>query len=877
MNKRLEDIVRKLAADRKSAALTDDDYSFLARLVAVEDGAAGGDGPRPLWAHVSRRATVFGALFDVPRWDPAMNKIFTQAGMPAASLSYEDNEQRWILPVHAPDLRRACAWALQQDDGELRLQAAVMIGFAGFEDLLQPLLDDLESGRGERTGDASGRVSGALQALAMFGHPRTAALALPHVGSDDYRIRNAARNACLLCASQLGGAELQRVLESNFEPWEFTKAPHLYVELARRGGLTRERLQQIIEGVHLSAHVTEAIAEIVFAAQWHDTFEELIAHDDADLRAALMLRAAYSGEEWTRDPLRARLDDEDSDDARMTLLAALGSFGDDFDDVLLPAFEDGSAYERAGAIWGAIDRPQWSDKVRAQLGESDVLVRAAAACVLASHEGERNAMELAWSALLNRDDWWPWALGLRALTARGAELPPPVRGFGYVSEPTPSLAVADAAVEFFREYPAELVRWLGRDASDGQRGRAMQFAGLVGGRLCRAAVEQTLAGATNVDESMRAGRELTVLGGAEQPLTRVKLALAMTQNPTLEPDDLNACIAVATGGIYDIHMRATTALSRFGRAAEPWVAELLYHPDNDINNAATEAVTRLHAPDHPVLRDVSALLDGSVRRVSELEMLPRLFNCPSRRVRETLAEAAGRADNRPEEVLHMLLRLGVDKDATVVTAATASLAAKLPDAAWIKQLLLRNSRTDDWQLTRGTVTTMAQIGDPVFVPRLVEIAMGDDQSQQDAAVRGLERVAERFPSLGLVVLDIRDPWRISSHYGLNDQIDHNADRHSESLRLLMLALDRKRNANRAVAENHRKVMLTPLSGSSEAAGGDGGWDMATFEQLALYLSVTFVDEDTGTVIAEVSTEPTGEVLSALLQTRSVCATTVAWS
>jgi hypothetical protein len=195
----------------------------------------------------------------------------------------------------------------------------------------------------------------------------------------------------------------------------------------------------------------------------------------------------------------------------------------------------------------------------------------------------------------------------------------------------------------------------------------------------------------------------------------------------------------------------------------------------------------------------------------------------------------------------------------------------------VDEITRAGKESQNLQLTRGTVATMAQIGDPAFVPRLVELAVGDDESHKDAAVRGLERVAERFAALGLIVLDIRDPYRLATRYGISDQIDHAADRHSEALRLLMLALDRKRSADRAVAENGRKVMLTPLSAEVETVPTEGGWDQATFEQLALYLSVTFVDEDSGTVIAEITTEPTGEVLSALLQTRTVCATTVAWS
>jgi len=888
MKARLRDIVRRLADAKQNADLTDDDYAYLAGLVAADDGAASADAPRPLWSHLSKRALVHGPVFELPRWDFGANKIYAEAGMPTAALSYEDNELRWILPVTTPALRRAIAWGLQQEDGEVRWHSAILIGFAGYDDMLHLLVDDLESGRGERVSYGGARLAGAIQALAMANHPRAAALALPHVDSDDYSIKNAARLACLTCQHQLGADELERLFDTAFEVWDFSRISHAFVGAAVRGGFSREKLAKVIGSMHLDAHTTETIADIVVSANWQDTFAELIEHDDADLRTALALRVAWSDATWARDILRNRLDDEDAEQAQLGILAALGSFDDQTDAVLEAKLESGTEWERTGAIWGSLGRTKFESQVRAQLGERDPLVRTAAACALATLEKDRpEAAELAWNALLNRDDWWPWAVGLRALRGRGTPLPRSVQGFTYVSEQAESLATVDEGVAFFKAHPAELLRWLGRDGSSGQRTRALYYAGLVGnllggaglvgGESIRAAVEQVLVSAPTTEETVKAGRELVSLGGAEHPVARVKLGVATSTSHPLAPDDLTACVIVANQGVYDVHVRATTALARFGSAAEPHVGELLFHADNDISQAAADAVSRMQRADEPIVRDAAALLDGSVRRVADLETLDRLFNCPAKRIREALAEAAGRSENKPDEVLHVLLRLAVDKEATVVTAAAASLAAQFPDVDWIKQLILRNSRADDWQLTRGSVTTMAQIGDPMFVPRLVELAVGEDTGQQDSAVRGLERVAERFPALGLIVLDIRDPYRLASQYNISDQVDHTADRHSESLRLLMLALDKKRSAERATKEDRRKVMLTPLGPDARLAPSENGWDEATFEQLALYLSVTFIDEETSTIIAEVSTEPTGEVLSALLQTRAVCATTIAWS
>ncbi|HET6584999.1 MAG TPA: hypothetical protein VFG69_16195 [Nannocystaceae bacterium] len=878
MKARLRDIVRRLADAKQAASLTDDDFAYLAGLVAADEAGAGGDAARPLWAHLSRRALVHAPVFDAPRWDFGANKIFAEAGMPTAALTYEDNEQRWILPVTTQSLRRAIAWGLQQDDAEVRWHAAVLIGFAGYDDLLHLLVDDLESGRGERASYGGARIAGAIQALAMADHPRAAALALPHVGSDDWSIRNAARMACLTCQHQLGKEELERVFDASFEVYDFTKIGHAFVQAAARGGFSRERLAQVIESLHLDAYVTQTVADLIVTAGWQDEFAKYIEHDDSDLRTALALRVAWSDAMWARDAVRARLDREDVEQAHLGLLTALGSFDDRTDAVLEEKLDSGSEWERTGAIWGTIGRAKFESRVRAQLGERDPLVRSAAACALSALQPEQPAAaELAWNALLNRDDWWPWAAGLRALRARNVPLPQSVQGFVLISRAPATIAEVDAGVAFFRGHVGELLRWLGREGSSYQRARALQYAGLVGGEAIRAAVEQVLVAAPTLDESVKAGRELVGLGGPEHPLARVKLGIATSLNHPLGPDDLEACVVLANQGVYDIHIRATTALARLGKGVESQIGELLFHADNDISQAAAEAIGRMQSGDEPIVRDAAALLDGSVRKVSELETLDRLFNCPAKRIREALAEAAGRAENQPDDVLHMLLRLAVDKEASVATAAAASLATRFPEFDWIKQLILRNSRADDWQLTRGSVTTMAQIGDPVFVPRLVELAMADDTGQQDSAVRGLERVSERFPSLGLIVLDIRDPYRLASRYSLTDQVDHNADRHSEALRLLMLALDKKRSVERASKEDRRKVMLTPLGPDTELSPSENGWDEATFEQLALYLSVTFIDEESSTIIAEVSTEPTGEVLSALLQTRAVCATTIAWS
>jgi hypothetical protein len=144
-------------------------------------------------------------------------------------------------------------------------------------------------------------------------------------------------------------------------------------------------------------------------------------------------------------------------------------------------------------------------------------------------------------------------------------------------------------------------------------------------------------------------------------------------------------------------------------------------------------------------------------------------------------------------------------------------------------------------------------------------------------VRGLIAIADGHPELGLTVLDIRQPHRVVDRYGLNTMVNYGGDEHTEALRLLMMALEDRRDAAEAAKHVGRKVMLTPASSGLETSPVASRWSGRMFEKLALHLKVMFADEDSGAIIAEVAAEPSGEILSALLQTSSVSVTTVAWS
>jgi hypothetical protein len=215
----------------------------------------------------------------------------------------------------------------------------------------------------------------------------------------------------------------------------------------------------------------------------------------------------------------------------------------------------------------------------------------------------------------------------------------------------------------------------------------------------------------------------------------------------------------------------------------------------------------------------------------------------------------------------------------VQLAAMSSLAARAGGEEWCKQLLLERSRSNDWRARRHAVDTMAERADPHFLGRLLELlgpAADQDSDVKNSAVKALDAIAEKHPERGMLVLDIREPRRVNERYGMEEQYDYSGDQRAEALRLLLVALDRKKSDSAAKGKLGHKVMLSRAAADSDThAPRPIGPD--EFESLALYLKVSFADEETGAVVAEVGAEPTGEVLNALLQTESVVVTNATWS
>jgi hypothetical protein len=491
----------------------------------------------------------------------------------------------------------------------------------------------------------------------------------------------------------------------------------------------------------------------------------------------------------------------------------------------------------------------------------------------------RELVELKWNELLNIDNWWPWAVPAKGIKKLSVPLPDALRGFDRISEDLHgNRAVLDETLAFFTEKPLQVLRWMGPTTPEDQRHRAHAYAGLVGGELMAGALELAVMNAQSLTETTFAYRELVVLNGPTNPVAELKGLLTMEREPRAPAGSVTAALVYSYRGDMMLRDRATKSLVGVAREAEPFVTMLLDQEVEMVSQAAADLSGHLVGAHDPYLADVAKLMTGEARSLAELSTVDRLVSCSAPKVRARLAEIAGRSNNTREEAMPYLLRLAVDRNVEVAAVAMGSLAIHAGKERWARDLLLQSTWSDDYFTKEKAVQAIVALADPAFVPRLVELTKDQmNYGAADSSVRGLIAIADNHPELGLTVLDIRQPHRVVDRYGLNVMVNYGVDEHTEALRLLMLALEDRRDAAEAGKHVGRKVMLTPASSGVESTPASSRWSASTFEKLSLYLKVVFADEDSGAIIAEVAAQPSGEILSALLQTSSVSVTTVAWS
>ncbi len=880
MDSTLKSILEKLARERSAASFTDADFAYLTRVVG-EPEQNRDDEPAPLWRFIRKNTLLFRNVFNY-YLDAELDPILLDAGAAEDSLKGYAQEPRMCARIKRDALKRSVARHLTHERPSVRAHAARLVGLLELDDMADVLADSLSSGREERRDYGMPVIAASLEALTMLEHPQVRALAARYVAHEDWTLRRSAQAAVLVAEGVPSDEEFRRIFDSQIDWSLLGEVPDALVAAAKSGALGEDLVEQMVNYAG-TVTVLATVADIIVSAEWKEMFQRLMSHYHPDLRAALAVRVAWSKCTWCKDALVSRLDEEDAEDVRMCIVTALATIGDGDLSFLRARLQSDDIGDKLGATWATTGTGRFAEELMVLARDSDPKVCRAALAALSVNGTNVDAsqVELAFTDLLNNEDqWWPWALPVAGLVATGAQLPICADAFRYVSSDVGRLTEKklERALEIFRAHPLQLLRWLRADTPHGQRLRAIAFAGLSEHAAFDDALEHALLSAELLDLAVAAALEVVAGRGPSSKAAELKTRIALFEQPKAPDDALLPTIVHSFVGLdSQLRKRAISCLASYGSVVEPYLSMLIGSLDPEVARSAADAVAQLSAPRDPMLADVAKLLAGDARKLSDLTSLDRLVLSLSPRVRHAVAELGSVGDVPREPLLRAFSFLVADRDPDVAAAALGALAVQAGEEKWVKDLILAHTWSQDWRTREKAIGAMAQIGDPMFVSRMLEILAEEQEGpMKDSAVRGLEAIAESHPQLGLVVLDIRDPNRVATRFALNEQVNWEADRHTEGLRLLMLGLDRRKEHAQAKKHVARKVMITSAT-DADAAHGHTAWSAKDLDALVLYLRVVYTDEESGAIVAEVAEDATGEVLSAMLQSTSVAVYRAAWS
>jgi hypothetical protein len=883
MQKKLREILSKLVAGE---SLADEDLGYVKELVAErkQDESA----PRPLWYWIREQGFKWGRVLDLRfDWpmDGELDPILLDAGAQVDG-RLENAVARRNALVTRDALQKAVRKHLTSESTGTRAHATLLIGLCRFDDMLPLVVDSLATGREERQSWGQPVICAGLRTIVMMQYPEARSLAAKYTSHEDQKLRQAAHAAHLL-DPQISDKELAEALDAEFDVALLTNFRDQFARAVAGGHELKDKITTILDNNYRSIDLCRSTARITVECKWEDKYEELLAHSDTDVRGALACEVAWNAEAaWAVPYLKARLDDEDDNNVQAAIVAAIVSLEED-DSFWRQQLASDNAGCRNGALWAAAGHKDKNGDVAEKLSDDDEDVKRTAATVLALNADSVSPeeVEMRYADQTALPSWWTWLIAVKALDAAQVEKPEMVIDFNFtVDEYRPfDAGWLDRVRAFYTERPWRLVKRIGPDfvSNEESRKRHVALAGLVGAGALDNALERRLSTVESFWEAQELFVETRAAGGPRTGIGRVigKLVCAEQDRPVeMEDSDFLPAVAVAIGrGDETLRARATATLLKFGDRVEPFLYNLLNAVELEVANAAANAVAQI-SPTDPYLADVARLMNGEVRKIDQLESLDLLVRCNAWRVRAKLAETAGLPENEHARVKPYLLALVGDAQQEVQLAAMSSLASRAASELWVKTLLLERSKSTDWRARRHAVDTMAGMADPHFLQRLLELLSDDQDSDvKNSAVKALDAIAEAHPERGMLVLDIREPRRVNERYGMEEQYDYSGDQRAEALRLLMVALDRRKNDGTAKGKVGQKVMISRAGASDQDAHSARPLTPEEFEKLALYLKVSFADEETGAVVAEVGPEPTGEVLNALLQTESVVVTNATWS
>jgi hypothetical protein len=890
MRKKLKDVLTRLAEQRDASVLGDDDWNAIEEALGRK-GDADADAPRPLWGFLREQTSRWKTLLELPLdWmGNEIDAILLEAGADP-SLRLDNARSRKSAVITRAGLSASVKKHMAHDQASLRGWAYLLVGLARLDEHVGAMVEALAAGREEREAwTTTTTVPPMLESLAMLRHPRAAELAKKFVNHNDDRLRRAAQACTLLSADALAEGALADMLDAGISAPIILGFPDGFVK-AKQGGLDLEQRLRGLSQSHYKGGDFWTIAEMAAQAGLDDLYKTLLEPgSNWEARFTVLHHAVATGRIAHFKDMLAK---EHDDNAIVPLVAGLGVHLPEAErrPFLEDKLKNGGTAHKVGAILAAVKVPGLDDALAAAAADSDQDIHAALQFAAA---GRCNpvATELLDVALLRLARSYRNNLArLGGAVLRGAGLPVPDVAIDAGNFDGRQPAWRDEPWEetfaFYRRRPDLLVRRLHHEVTrdSEMRMRAIRIAAMLGGPLMEHALEQRLDGAEYNDELGELYLECLCHGGPRSPLGQTigLLNLHEASYPvTLPPTALTAAVVLAIkGNDSNVKSRAAAVLHQLGEAAEPYL-RLVAHASTDtyVGRALGQSLALIHGAADPVVGDLARLMNGEAKQVEDLELGELALAAGAPAIRAKLAELGASTPEGEAQATRYLIALAGDPQDDVALGALDALARRHADARWVQELIILQSRSSNWTVSRQAVSIMGSSGSTGFVPRLLEI-LAEAQNKNDSelgnrCVTAMQNIADANPALGMLVLDIREPHLVNTRYGLNAQVDWNTDRRSESQRLLMSALDQRKNAASAASAKGKTALFSKPGAAATSVAKTV--PASELESLLLYFKVTFADEETGSIVAEIGEEPTGELLTALLQTESVAVLTAGWT
>ncbi len=189
------------------------------------------------------------------------------------------------------------------------------------------------------------------------------------------------------------------------------------------------------------------------------------------------------------------------------------------------------------------------------------------------------------------------------------------------------------------------------------------------------------------------------------------------------------------------------------------------------------------------------------------------------------------------------------------------------------------SESDDDNERKKLAAFLGEFGSAEHLDVLFSLMFDEEGDVVQEAQKSLWTLLVRDGGQAMVCLSIADPWAVYRLYDLPDSPDLTgllSDRRAEAMRLMLQAMEKKAKADAARASAGRRMVLMPIRSWPPPPPSGTPLGQEEFEALALHLHVLFVDAATGSIVAEVGTEPTGEVLHAIFETGDTAVMRVVW-